>query len=145
MREQPVALALDAELPLLPVHGGDVLHGAVLRRRSARPSAAHAGTPSPAAARAAVPAPARSATRKRAAEAASITSSHPEVGGEAAAYFNPANTEEMTTVISRLLTNQDEYQKRRELGLQQAAKFSWPRAAQETIAIYDEILENKNF
>jgi glycosyltransferase involved in cell wall biosynthesis len=77
--------------------------------------------------------------------AASGTSSHPEVGGEAAAYFNPANTEEMTTVISRLLINQDEYQKRRELGLQQAAKFSWPRAAQETIAIYDEILENKNF
>ncbi|MFZ0546200.1 MAG: glycosyltransferase family 1 protein [Candidatus Promineifilaceae bacterium] len=77
--------------------------------------------------------------------AASDSSSHPEVGGEAAAYFDPENTAEMTAIIRRLLTNSDEYQHRRQLGLQQAAKFSWTRAAKETIAIYDELLERGNF
>lgn len=73
--------------------------------------------------------------------AASNSSSHPEVGGEAATYFDPENTAEMAAAIRRLLTNRDEYQKRRELGLLQAAKFSWTRAAKETIDIYDELLE----
>ncbi len=73
--------------------------------------------------------------------AASNSSSHPEVGGEAAAYFKPENTAEMTATIRRLLNNQSEYHHRRELGLTQAAKFSWKRAAQETIAIYDQLLE----
>lgn len=73
--------------------------------------------------------------------AASNASSFPEVGGEAAVYFEPTNTEEMTHVIQRLLTDQDEYKHRQQLGLEQAAKFSWERAAKETIAIYDRILE----
>jgi glycosyltransferase involved in cell wall biosynthesis len=76
--------------------------------------------------------------------AASHCSSHPEVGGAAAAYFDPENTAEMTATIHRLLTNRDEYDHRRQLSLQQAAKFSWTRAAQETIAIYDELLAKKN-
>lgn len=72
--------------------------------------------------------------------AASRTSSHPEVGGQAAAYFDPENVAEMTAVIHHLLTNKDEYHHRQQLGLAQAAQFSWARAAQETIAIYDQLL-----
>jgi len=72
--------------------------------------------------------------------AASQISSHPEVGGEAAAYFDPGNVEEMTAVIRRLLTDKEEYQHRQQLGLQQAAKFSWQRAARETLAVYEEQL-----
>jgi glycosyltransferase involved in cell wall biosynthesis len=72
--------------------------------------------------------------------AASQASSHPEVGGEAAAYFDPENVEEMTAVIRRLLTNKEEYQHRQQLGLQQAAKFSWQRTARETLAVYEELL-----
>ncbi len=72
--------------------------------------------------------------------AASNASSHPEVGGEAAAYFDPENVKEMTAVIQRLLTDRDEYQLRRQLGFQQAATFSWQRAAQETIAVYETLL-----
>lgn len=72
--------------------------------------------------------------------AASNSSSHPEVGGEAAAYFDPLNTEEMTAVIRRLLTDKEEYEHRRELGLAQAARFSWARAARETMAVYDGLL-----
>lgn len=72
--------------------------------------------------------------------AASHASSHPEVGGEAAAYFDPENVAEMTAVIRRLLTDKEEYRHRQQLGLAQAAQFSWQRAAQETIAIYDQLL-----
>ena len=72
--------------------------------------------------------------------AASNTSSHPEVGGEAVAYFAPENVEEMTAVIHRLLTDKDEYHHRQQLGLAQAAQFSWQRAARETLAVYEGLL-----
>jgi len=72
--------------------------------------------------------------------AASNSSSHPEVGGEAAAYFDPADVEEMAAVIGRLLADENEVQRRRELGLQQAQRFSWQRAAQETLAVYETLL-----
>lgn len=72
--------------------------------------------------------------------AASNSSSHPEVGGNAVAYFDPSNAQEMASTISRLLSDQDEYHHRRQLGFEQAAKFSWQRAARETIAIYDALL-----
>lgn len=73
--------------------------------------------------------------------ASSNASSLPEVGGEAAAYFDPTNVEEITAVIHRLLSNQDEYKHRQQLGFEQVKKFSWQRAAKETIAIYDELLK----
>jgi glycosyltransferase involved in cell wall biosynthesis len=69
--------------------------------------------------------------------AASHSSSHPEVGGEAAAYFDPADVDEMAAVITRLLNDRQEYDHRRALGLEQAAQFSWERAARETEAVYD--------
>ena len=72
--------------------------------------------------------------------AASNAASHPEVGGEAAAYFDPHNVAEMAGVIGRILQSPDEYQHRRQLGFQQAAQFSWQRTARETIAIYDQLL-----
>lgn len=72
--------------------------------------------------------------------AASNSSSHPEVGGEAAAYFDPHNAAEMAAVIGRLLHDSAEREHRRALGLQQAAQFSWERAARETIAVYDRLL-----
>ena len=75
--------------------------------------------------------------------AASNCSSFPEVGGEAAAYFDPHDVDEMAAVITRLLSNKSEYAQRRELGLAQAQRFSWERAARETRAVYDELLEKQ--
>lgn len=74
--------------------------------------------------------------------AASQSSSHPEVGGEAAAYFEADDPREMAAVIKRLLDNEGEYQQRRQMGLQQARKFSWRRAAAETLAVYDQLMAN---
>jgi len=75
--------------------------------------------------------------------AASNSSSHPEVGGEAAAYFDPTDIGQMAAVIGRLLANPDEVAHRRDLGLAQARRFSWSRAAQETIAVYDSLIGDK--
>ena len=72
--------------------------------------------------------------------AASNSASHPEVGGEAAAYFNPLDVAEMTAVILRLLNDEQEYAKRRELGLVQARQFSWEKTARQTRAVYDRLL-----
>ena len=75
--------------------------------------------------------------------AASYASSFPEIGGNAAAYFDPTDVDEITAVVRHLLTQPDEYQQRRQLGLARAQQFSWRKTAQETIAIYDEILTQK--
>lgn len=73
--------------------------------------------------------------------AASNGSSHPEIGGEAAAYFDPLDVDEMASAVGRLLANRDEYEHRQRIGLDQAGAFSWERAAIETIAVYDQLLE----
>jgi glycosyltransferase involved in cell wall biosynthesis len=72
--------------------------------------------------------------------AASNSSSHPEVGGDAAVYFDPSNVDEMVDAIGRLLSDREESLYRQQLGLAQASKFSWQRAARETAAVYDQLL-----
>jgi alpha-1,3-rhamnosyl/mannosyltransferase len=73
--------------------------------------------------------------------AASNSSSHPEVGGEAAAYFEPKDVGTIVAVIDRLLGDKEERARRREMGLAQAARFSWERAARETYAVYEGLLD----
>ncbi|MCA9922979.1 MAG: glycosyltransferase family 4 protein, partial [Anaerolineales bacterium] len=75
--------------------------------------------------------------------ASSNRSSLPEVGGEAAVYFDPTDVEEMTAVIHRLLTDRDEYRHRQQLGFEQVNKFSWERTARETTAVYEKLLTNQ--
>ncbi len=72
--------------------------------------------------------------------AASNAGSHPEIGGDAAAYFDPADVREMAVVIRRLLSDEDERRQRRGAGLAQAAHFSWQRAARETMGVYEKVL-----
>lgn len=72
--------------------------------------------------------------------AASQSSSLSEVGGSAAAYFDPLDVTAMVNVIRRLLRDRDEYAERRQAGLAQAERFSWARAAQETLAVYERLL-----
>lgn len=73
--------------------------------------------------------------------AASNASSFPEIGGEAAAYFDPEDVRDMTNVIGRLLDDEQKRRERRHAGLQQAARFSWQRAARETMAVYERVIE----
>ncbi|MEM7800584.1 MAG: glycosyltransferase family 1 protein [Chloroflexota bacterium] len=71
--------------------------------------------------------------------ACSNRSSLPEVGGDAAVYFDPEDQNDMLAVIQGILSNQEEYKKRQTAGLAHAAQFSWDRAARETLEVYDQV------
>jgi glycosyltransferase involved in cell wall biosynthesis len=70
----------------------------------------------------------------------STASSLPELGGEAACYFDPYDVEAMAEAIRAVWTNADRRAAMRRRGLEQAARFSWERAAGETLTIYDTVL-----
>jgi glycosyltransferase involved in cell wall biosynthesis len=66
----------------------------------------------------------------------SRASSLPELGGDAARYFDPYDLSEMTEVIGEVLNDRALADEMSVRGIQQAAGFSWDRAAQETWAVY---------
>jgi glycosyltransferase involved in cell wall biosynthesis len=66
----------------------------------------------------------------------SRVSSMPELGGEAARYFDPQDTTQIAEAIGRVLRDGDLRADMRQRGLEQAARFSWQRAARETLEVY---------
>ncbi len=72
--------------------------------------------------------------------ACSRTSSLPELGGDAALYFDAVSVEEMSEGIIRILRDESLRAEMRAKGLAQAARFSWERAAKETMAVYEGVL-----
>ena len=72
--------------------------------------------------------------------ACSHAASMPELGGDAARYFDPYSVEEMTTVIGGILRDSALRAEMREQGFAQAFRFSWERAAQETMVLYHQVI-----
>jgi alpha-1,3-rhamnosyl/mannosyltransferase len=72
--------------------------------------------------------------------ACSQTSSLPEVAGDAAVLFDPQDVDALTDALRRLLSDHGLAEALAARGLAQAARFSWARAAQETAALYHELL-----
>ena len=70
----------------------------------------------------------------------SKTSSLPELGGDAARYFDPTDVEGMAAALAEVLADEALRGEMHRQGLQQAAHFSWERAATETRAVYDVVL-----
>ncbi|HWQ13361.1 MAG TPA: glycosyltransferase family 1 protein, partial [Roseiflexaceae bacterium] len=71
---------------------------------------------------------------------AAATSSLPEIGGEAALYVPPLEPDQWADTIQELW---DDEERRAELGRRgrvQAQRFSWLRAARETLAVYRRVL-----
>ncbi len=66
----------------------------------------------------------------------SNVASLPEVVGDAGLLIDPHNVDELTVSMWRLLNNSDLWKEMREKGLRQASRFSWERAARETLDIY---------
>ena len=64
----------------------------------------------------------------------------PEVGGDAAEYFNPNNTDEMAVKINELLNSETTLKRLQKMGMQRAGEFSWGKTARMTKEIYDELL-----
>jgi glycosyltransferase involved in cell wall biosynthesis len=72
--------------------------------------------------------------------ASSNAFSLPEVGGDAARYFDPHETEQMVEVLRPILADPDLRAQMSQRGLARAARFSWQKAAEETWALYQKLL-----
>jgi glycosyltransferase involved in cell wall biosynthesis len=71
--------------------------------------------------------------------ACSNTSSLPEVVGDAAATFDPWDTDAMRAALESALNTLAARDALVERGRVQRQQFSWRRCAQETVSIYEEI------
>lgn len=72
----------------------------------------------------------------------SNTSCLPEVYGDAAHYFEPTDVQAMADAINEVLTNKDLRQQLLANGEKQVKKYSWQRTAEQTLAIYNQVLRS---
>lgn len=63
-----------------------------------------------------------------------------EVGGDAALYFDPENTIEMSDVISKVLESDSVASDIIKKGLRNRENFSWKETAQQTLDVYKKVL-----
>ena len=61
----------------------------------------------------------------------------PEIGGEAALYFDPRNAAEMAARVAEVLDDEGLRTRLRAAGLEQAKLFSWEKLARTTLAVYE--------
>lgn len=73
---------------------------------------------------------------------ASNASCIPEVLGEAARYFDPYSTHDMVRAICDVLDKPALRQKLIADGKKQVGKYSWKRMAEQTLAVYNQVLGN---
>jgi len=71
----------------------------------------------------------------------SNNSSLPEIVGKGAIMIDPDKPDEIWRAMQEILSSEELYQKMKELGLQQAQKFSWQKSAQEFLRVVKN-LEN---
>ena len=71
---------------------------------------------------------------------ASSTASLPEVGGNAALYFDPLSAHELAVQIARVLQSHELRVSLRNFGIQRAKQFSWEKAARHHIELYSGLL-----
>ena len=64
----------------------------------------------------------------------------PEIYGQAAHYFDPLSVQAMANAINEILTDNNLRQKLIVAGRAQAAKYSWQRLAEQTLAVYEQAM-----
>jgi glycosyltransferase involved in cell wall biosynthesis len=84
--------------------------------------------------------PVLEAMRRGVPVACSERSSLPEVAGDAALLFDPADTRAITTAMQRILGDPVEADRLRVAGRAQAARFTWAATARATAASYDRAM-----
>jgi glycosyltransferase involved in cell wall biosynthesis len=72
---------------------------------------------------------------------ASNASCLPEVGADAALYFDPCSPTDMAEKIQKVISDKDLRREMVEKGLKRAAEFSWRKMAEETLRVYNEALK----
>ena len=71
----------------------------------------------------------------------SNTSSLPEVVGEASIMVNPYDTASLAQAMRQVLADGESRDDMVRKGLEQAKKFSWERAAEQTLEVYNKVAE----
>jgi glycosyltransferase involved in cell wall biosynthesis len=71
----------------------------------------------------------------------SNTSSMPEIGGDAAIYFDPYSIEDMRCQIERVITSTTLQNQLIEKGKERVKQFSWEKCAKETMQLYNNLLK----
>lgn len=66
----------------------------------------------------------------------------PEVGGRAAVYFDPQNSDQLVKILSEVLLDKSLRSKLSKLGLNQAERFSWEKVADETVKVYEQVVNH---
>ena len=70
----------------------------------------------------------------------SNASSLPEVGGDAALYFDPLSVEAIEEAIEKIIYDVDLQKTMSEKSLIQSKQFSWDKTAQQTEEVYAKVL-----
>jgi len=65
-------------------------------------------------------------------------SSIPEVAGEAAAYFEPSEVEDMVSAFDRVYGDPETLKEMRQKGFEQARRFDWRQTARKLLQLYGE-------
>lgn len=65
----------------------------------------------------------------------------PEVGGNAALYFDPSNLVQFKSLLKEVLSSKSLQSKLTKLGFEQVGKFSWDRVVKETRLVYAKALQ----
>jgi glycosyltransferase involved in cell wall biosynthesis len=74
---------------------------------------------------------------------AADTSSLPEIGGDAAVYVPPLDAQAWADTIEALWDDTARREELGRLGIARAQRFSWQRAARETLAVYRRAIERR--
>lgn len=64
----------------------------------------------------------------------------PEVYGDASSYFDPENIKDIATKVDEVITNKDLQKDLVIKGHKRLKKFSWRRMAEQTLAVYKQVL-----
>ena len=67
----------------------------------------------------------------------------PEIYKDGAIYFDPLSTSDMSEKIKMVLDNKELAAKLRQRGLKVAVQYSWEHTAQQTLALYEQVLESR--
>lgn len=74
--------------------------------------------------------------------ASSNTSCMPEVAGDAAIFFDPLDPADMACSMEKTLTNTVLSAQLRDRGFERVKRFSWAKAATETLQVYEEVISD---
>ena len=73
----------------------------------------------------------------------SNAASLPEVAGDAGVFFDPFSVKDMADTIVSVATNLQLRTNLRQKGFKNLERFSWKKTAAQTVAVYDELLQNR--